>query len=339
MLHLGQQITSTSDVLQPITLDELFLHLTNPDALFKQRIEQLRIVRTMDAKRYAALKRELPYFVCATFNPAIRKTDNFAHISHFVIDIDHITDKGLDLPQLRNLLYADSRVVMGFLSPSQDGIKLIFQFKERCYDAGQFSLFYKDFVKHFSEQYHLEQVLDTRTSDVTRACFLSHDPHAHYNPFAETIDLRAFIEEKTSTKLFDMKHQQDLEERSICSVETIEDNNAEPNSDTLTKIKEVLGLYRAKKEQPQIYVPEQLNAIIDDLQSFLTSLDIHVLEIKDISYGKKIRVKMNAKHAECNLFFGKRGFSVIKSSKKGTDPELNDILQELILAFLTQIGY
>ena len=95
-----------------------------------------------------------------------------------------------------------------------------------------------------------------------------------------------------------------------------------------------LAKFRAKKEQNKVYVPEQLNAIIEELKSFLSSLGLHVSDISDISYGKKIHATMGIKQAECNLFFGKRGFSVVKTPRKGTDAELNDMLQELILAFL-----
>ena len=335
MLHIGNQITGVADMLHPISLDELFQRIVNPSTQVQQHIQQLRIVRTMDVKRYAILKRDLPYFVCATFNPAIRKTENFAHISHFVVDIDHITDKGLDIGQLRKTLYADSRVVMGFLSPSQDGIKLIFQLSERCYDAGQFSLFYKDFVKQFATQYQIEQVIDACTSDVTRACFLSYDPDAHHNPFAEEVNLQTFIDSKSPLELFDLKRQQERQEQiQIVPISSAEQTPVEPDSTALTKIKEVLGLYRAKKEQCKVFVPEQLNAIIDELRQFLSSLELQITEITDISYGKKIRVTMGIKQAECNLFFGKRGFSVVKSPRKGTNPELNDMLQELILAFL-----
>lgn len=336
MLHLGKQITAVDDLLRPIELEELFNTIVNPPALLLQQLQQLSIVRTVDTKRYALLKRSLPYFVCATFNPAIRRTDNFAHISHFVIDIDHITDKGLDIQQLRSKLFADSRVCMGFLSPSQDGIKLLFQLSERCYDSGMFSVFYKDFVKKFSAQYELEQIVDARTSDVTRACFLSYDPQAHFNPFAEAVNLQAFIEEKSTVELFDLKRKQDFEEKQqiSSSPKTIIDHSSEPDNEALQKIMEVLGLYRQKQEQSKVYVPEQLNLIIDELKAFLSSLEIQVSEVIDISYGKKIRVSLGVKQAECNLFFGKRGFSVVKSPRKGTNSELNDMLQELILAFL-----
>lgn len=333
MLYLGHFITAPADALEPITLENLHQRIVSPDDAMRQRIGQLQIIRMVDAKSYSIQKRNLPYFVCGTFSPAVRKTENFAHISYFVVDIDHISDKGYSLNDLRNKLYADSRVCMGYVSPSQDGIKLLFSLKERCYDFGVFSVFYKQFLRQFASEYDLEQVVDSRTSDVTRACFLSVDEHAYYNPFADMVDLNAYISQDNPVLLFDQKHQIDKEEKKF----TEEKVSVDPNDEALKRIKEVLGLYRTKQQTKTVYVPEQLNSIIEQLSNFLTSLGLSVTEIIDISYGKKIRAKMGVKQAECNLFYGKRGFTAVKSPRSGTDAELNDMLQELIYAFLSEL--
>ena len=102
MLYFGECITATADVLKPIALDDLYQLIVSPTERIKQLVGQLQIVRSIDAKRYSILKRNLPYFVCGVFNPAVRKTENFAHISYFVVDIDHISDKGYTLDDLRN---------------------------------------------------------------------------------------------------------------------------------------------------------------------------------------------------------------------------------------------
>ena len=333
MLYFGECITATADVLKPIALDDLYQLIVSPTERIKQLVGQLQIVRSIDAKRYSILKRNLPYFVCGVFNPAVRKTENFAHISYFVVDIDHISDKGYTLDDLRNKLYADSRVCMGYVSPSQDGIKLLFRLKERCYDFGLFSVFYKQFLSQFALEYDLEQVVDSRTSDVTRACFLSVDDFAHYNPMAAMVDINVYITQDNPLSLFDKKHQIDKEEKNLIS----EKIATEPDSLATERIKDVLGLYRAKQQQKIVYVPEQLNAIMEQLSDFLASLGMSVLEVKDISYGKKIRITAGLKQAECNLFYGKRGFTAVKSPRTGTDAELNDMLQELLYAFLSEL--
>ena len=59
-----------------------------------------------------------------------------------------------------------------------------------------------------------------------------------------------------------------------------------------------------------------------------------VTEIISIQYGKKIRIKMGLKEAEINLFYGRRGFTVVKSPRCGTNEELNDVSAQLIQAFI-----
>ena len=85
-----------------------------------------------------------------------------------------------------------------------------------------------------------------------------------------------------------------------------------------------------------MFVPEQLNEIIDDLIAFITQTGVEVTEVINISYGKKIRMKMRLKQAEVNLFYGKRGFSVVTSPRTGTDEEFNEIAAQLIDSFLMQ---
>ena len=54
-------------------------------------------------------------------------------------------------------------------------------------------MFYKLFVHKFSVKYGLEQVVDTRTCDVTRACFLSADSEAYFNPEPELVVVDDYI--------------------------------------------------------------------------------------------------------------------------------------------------
>ena len=112
---------------------------------------------------------------------------------YFVVDIDHIEEKELSINDLKTKFTQDKRVVLCFVSPGQDGLKLIFRLKERCYDAGIYSIFYKLFLSKFGAEYNIQQVIDTRTSDVARACFVSMDANAYYNPEAEPVDLNQYL--------------------------------------------------------------------------------------------------------------------------------------------------
>ncbi len=336
MLYLGKNITAPADALQPITEEQLLERIARPTDDLKTLTERLRTIRTIDAKRYAALKRSLPYFVGSTFNPALRHTNNFAYCSHFVLDIDHISEKGLDKEQLRQAFVADTRVLLCYTSPSQDGLKLLFRLRERCYDAGIFTLFYRVFARQFAQQHHIEQVVDSKTCDVTRASFICYDPMAYHNLLADEIDLGAFVNTSDNTALFDQKRA--VERDSAQKSAPAEPADKDPDDDAMQKIKEVLGLYRARvqRERAAVYVPAELNGVMAALCASLAEVGMVVSDVTDIQYGKQIKVALGNRRAECNLFYGKRGFRTVPSTRTGTDLELNAMLQELICAFLSK---
>lgn len=332
MIQAGNSITTSGDILHKISVEHLFQSLKNPRPEIINKIRQLRIVRNIDQKQYTHLKKQLPYFVCGIFNPNIRRIENFAYSEYFVIDIDHITEKGMEIAPLRRKLESDSRLLMSFVSPGEDGLKLLFRLSDRCYDAGIFSLFYKAFLSDFSTQYSLEQVADTRTSDVSRACFISYDPNVCFNPDADRIDLKVYIDTENSFDLF--KEKKELSETNKKLALDSQPARDDVDGDVVLKIKSILQTAPPKPQKPEVYVPEQLNDIIDDLQGYITETGIVLKGIVNISYGKKIKAVIGLKEAEVNLFYGKKGFTVVQSPRTGTSKEMNELLSGLIDSFL-----
>ena len=123
MISTGINITSNSDALRKVTVKYVYDSLRNPNMHIQFSIRKLRIIREIDDKQYNLLKRQLPYLVCGMFNPPYRKTENFAYTEYFIIDIDHLSDKGFSLPDVRKRIEADSRVVLSFVSPGEDGLR------------------------------------------------------------------------------------------------------------------------------------------------------------------------------------------------------------------------
>ncbi|WP_306303138.1 CRISPR-associated primase-polymerase type B [Prevotella falsenii] len=175
MLLLGTNIQSSADKLQKIPEEFLYNSLRNPKPAIAATIHRLRIIDSMDRNAYSQLKRKLPYFVCGQFNPAFRRKENFAYTESFILDFDHLSSKQLSLKSVREDIIKDEQVMMCFASPGEDGLKVMFRLKERCYDAGLYSIFYKAFAATFAMRHNLTQVADTKTSDVSRACFVSID--------------------------------------------------------------------------------------------------------------------------------------------------------------------
>lgn len=342
MISIGTSIISPADALSKVKVEYLYHSLCNPKPEIEAHIRQLRIVNGIDSKRYAALKKQLPYVVCAHFNPPYRNTANFAYTEYFIVDIDHVTMKGFDIDELRKTLTDDPRVMLLFTSPGEDGIKILFRLRERCYDAGLYSLFYKAFVKSFSAMYHLEQIIDDRTCDVCRACFVSIDREAFWREQPEPVDMNSFIDINNPQLLFDLKHKQQVESKEMAkhqaeemSAEASADTTAshEPDADVLTHIRTVLG-QKTKREKPAPYVPELLEQVMAGLAEFIEMTGAQLYEVQSIQYGKKLRMKAGLQHAEINLFYGKRGFSIVQTPKCGTSPDLNELMAQAVQQYL-----
>lgn len=333
MLMFGKNIQSPADRLQKVHEEYLFHRLVNPKPEVVSAMQQLRIVYSMDAMRYSQLKRQLPYIVCGMFNPPFRRTENFAYTESFILDFDHLSAKNIDREVLKNKISADERVLMCFVSPGQDGLKVMFRLKERCYDNGLYALFYKAFASSFSKQLSIEQVLDSRTFDVTRACFVSIDANAYYNSSAESIDLASFVNTDNPLSIFDMKREQAKEEKenkkSVLQISQIKD----PSGDIIAQIRAKLRP-NAKVIKRDVYVPMQLNDIIDSLCGKIKETGIEITEVINIQYAKKIRCRLGLRQGEMNLFYGKRGYSIVESPRRGTDNELNHLIADITRAFL-----
>ena len=337
MILFGHNITSPNDALTKVSVANIYLALRNPKSETLVQIRQLRLVRSIDHKRYGVLKKQLPYMVCGMFSPPFRRSENFAYIEYFMLDIDHISEKQLSISELKKRLITDNRVVLCFVSPGEDGLKVMFRLSERCYDKGLFSLFYKAFAWQVARQYGIEQVIDAQTCDVTRACFVSFDAEAYYNAEAERISIEGYLPHDNPTAMLDLKHELESSgESDSLPPKVPSEPKPDVDDETMRNIRAILNPKAAQKPQKMVYVPEQLNEIVEDLKSYIIQTGVEVTEIINISYGKKIRMKMRLRQAEVNLFYGKKGFSVVKSPRTGTDEEFNDIAAQLIQSFLIQ---
>ena len=104
MISFGQNITAVDDPLRKISVESLARAIKSPKPDSVTLIRQLRIVVNIDKQQYSRLKRQLPYVVGGLFNPMFRRTENFTSISYFIVDLDHLCDKQVDVDELRHRL-------------------------------------------------------------------------------------------------------------------------------------------------------------------------------------------------------------------------------------------
>lgn len=331
-LQLGQNIVSSNDSLRKITPEQLHQMISRPSPDLQSKIHQLRTVLSLDPKRYQALKRMLPYVTCGIFNPQYRRTQNFASISCFMVDIDHLSQKNIDIGELKNRLNKDDRIHMMFTSPSNDGLKLLFMLNEKCFDHAKYSLFYKVFVDRFSTQHNLAQTIDRVTCDVTRACFLSVDEDAWFNPFAQMVKMSAFVDFENQGRLDQTLYE--LKEKEVESKEKEAKKNhvntAELPPDIMQNIKEKLNPNIRLKRERQIVIPDELNKAESSVRSRMDELGISVKQVESINYGKKFVFELNHQLAQLNLHYGKKGFKIVKQPINGSNPELTNVSYQIM---------
>lgn len=330
MIQAGKSITTVDDPLIKTTVEHLSKSIINPKPEIRTAVNQLRTVLTIDPRKYSALKRNLPYITCGIFNPPYRKTSNFASIEVFIIDIDHLSEKEMKPEELKEQLKKDQRIELMFISPGADGLKILFRLTEKCYDHVRYSMFYKVFSQAFSNQYSLNQVIDARTSDVTRACFISFDNNAYYNPTAEKVNMSAFINFDDPAQLNEAKKLFDE------IAPPAENNNSEKmlTEDVILQIKQKLNPNIKTFKEKNIFVPGELESVMEKLKEHVGQYDINCDTIRNIHYGKQIRFTSGVHFAEINLFYGKKGFVIVPTTKTGSNQQLAEIVKTLLCELL-----
>jgi len=149
-----------------------------------------------DLDRASELKRNLP---AVMFSGQFSRRSSKAITSHsgmICMDVDKIESPSSKVDEMR----FDPHIIAAFVSPSGNGLKAIFAIPsdvENHRDAFESA-------KRYLSTYGLEA--DESGKDVSRLCFLSHDPEIHYAPDAvelpvcsEEQEIVAKIESKTPT--------------------------------------------------------------------------------------------------------------------------------------------
>lgn len=336
MLQLGTKITQPGDPLRKLTVEQLYLMISKPKTESADFIQQLRALAAIDERQYRELKKQLPYFVCGIFQPAIRRKEHFATIKYFILDLDHLSRANVGIEGLHGQLREDDRVMLYFSSPGGDGLKVLFQLSEECRDAGQFSAFYKVFARRIGEQYGLLGVIDPQTHDVTRACFLSADPNTYYNPLATPVDMAAYLKNLD----FEDAVEEIRESEKILKTQapaSIVRDTPELDSEILSRIKLRLNPNTRIRAAKQYHVPPQLDEVLPLLQQHLAEWEMEIRSNTPIQYGRKLQVFAGRQFAEINLFFGKKGFTVVKTTKTGSNPDLASLVVQAIEQILETI--
>ena len=155
-----------------ITLQQAFKLIKSEK--YRNNTNRLRSIQSKEEAR----KFKASQFDYATFSGTFSKRNDKALLNHsglLTIDFDHIPN----LQELKNQLLQDEyfETELLFVSPSGDGLKWIIpiDITENTHQN-----FFKAISAYIKEVYHQEA--DKSGKDISRACFLPHDPEVFINP-------------------------------------------------------------------------------------------------------------------------------------------------------------
>jgi hypothetical protein len=293
-----------------------------------QEVARLQKLRNIDKTAYRTLKTRLPYFVGSVFHHDCRRVENVSAVNYIVLDIDHLT--GFD-GKIPDSIKADGSVLMAFISPSGEGIKVIFKLSEPLISIQGFQIAYREFAEKFGIKVGLTGFIDLKTSDVSRACFLSYDANVYYNPTASGITLNVMND------IFDaieFANSSEVNKMVVLEAENnIEKAKGVINETAYKAILKEINPNTTTRAQKEIFIPKEINTLFSEIEKLCQQVGLELLEQIPIHYGVKIMVKQGYRKAEANVFYGKKGFSVVISPKTGTDKNLNELLHQVLFDF------
>lgn len=157
----------------PINLEQVHRLITSDEKLKKQ-VSALRTEPDKDKR--ALIKKSLSYVTVAAVFQGKRKQGNESSVSGLIVtDHDHVNPNETK-ERINNGPYQPAEI---FTSASGQGTKAVFRIDLTAGTHLDFFHAINRYVIH-----HTGQPIDPTGKDISRACFLSHDPDAIYNPDA-----------------------------------------------------------------------------------------------------------------------------------------------------------
>lgn len=171
-------VTNHSRVQSNLSIEQLYQTIKGGD--YKAKVDTIRaLYNSGDEEKATKIKQKLPgVTISGTFKPS-RTGEHLENYSGYLcLDIDDLDPD--ELIRQKQAVKELSYTVMAFISPSGCGLKVIVGV-----DTGsdQHKKTYKQVQAYYEKA--LDCKCDNTTSDVTRLCYLSHDPEAFLNPDAE----------------------------------------------------------------------------------------------------------------------------------------------------------
>ena len=312
---------SHSEQLNACSENDLVNYLQSEE--LKKKIDKIRNISNISKDAQANLKKQLPYFIGAKFENNLRKGEFFKEIYYCIIDLDHIGNKE-EVEQLKIKLKNDSKLLLAFVSPSGTGLKLVYRLNSIIDSSKKFSDFYKSFTYGLGKTYPISQFIDYKTFDATRVSFLSYDSNLYYNPNAHGVDWKRYI---SLLDLFNIKDAQTIKPEQNTAIDSFPEDKKKESIDMEKTYADITKTLNPKANIPkkEVLVPAVLRTLVKYLEKKIKQYNLVLQETKDISYGQKIKIVDGQKFAFFNVFYGKKGFSIVATPVRNSCKELMEV--------------
>ncbi len=345
---MGGHLIAAADPLTPVAPAALAERLRLDDALARAG-RQYRHLLALDTAAARRQKTTLPYCTGSDFGPAaVRHSQHFVRAWYAIFDFDHLADHALSPADVKARLATDARILLAFTSPSGDGVKAIIRFARPLTDAGRFRATYLAAAQELTHRHHLPAgALDSRTHDPARACFLSHDPALYFAPGAQAVDPDTYAD---ALELALLHPARPAAARATATAEgpasaTADVDASEPAPAALgpsaTDLDALLAELRPVRPAPLrlgVEVPACLLDLADRLGPAAAARGLVVRAIAPIRFGQQVQLavgsRAGAAFGEVNVFWGQRGFTFVKTTRRGSDGRVAEIAARLLAELL-----
>ena len=169
-----------------VTLPEIVNQIQTDESLKAQTAHVRRFLN--DEDQYKVEKTKLPSvsFACEHITRARKdrqgdlltiKQRVRSYSGYVILDIDHITATGLDPEDIRDHFAATEYCAFAFVSPSRDGVKAVVPVDPTPTTPETYTQAWENVCKWGSRlDFMTDLEIDPSGKDVTRLCFLAHDP-------------------------------------------------------------------------------------------------------------------------------------------------------------------
>lgn len=156
------------------------------DGMYKHLTDKIRGTKNEDTQQQLKVD-TLPYVNIAGVFETRGNETILRHSGLLCLDLDHLTAAWTTTDELKEKFKNDEYVYAAFVSPRNDGLKIILRVplieKPPLKIDGIHKKYFDLAERHVWEKYHLK--VDKGTRDVSRATFMSYDPTVYFNEGAE----------------------------------------------------------------------------------------------------------------------------------------------------------